>query len=64
MPALFQSLVVAAVVVVKGSGYQSACLLVRSRSLSNANAVENKKTEEASTETSSPRKGHKDLCCV
>ena len=59
MPALFQSLVV-----VEGSGYQSACLLVRSRSLSNANAVENKKTEEASTETSSPRKGHKDLCCV
>ena len=61
MPALFQSLVVAAVVV-KGSGYQSACLLVRSRSLSNANAVENKKTEEASA-ASSPR-GHKDLCCV
>ena len=29
-----------------------ACLLVRSRSLSNANAVENKKTEEASTEAS------------
>ena len=57
MPALFQSLVVE-----EGSGYQRACLLVRSRSLSNANAVENKKTEEAS-EASSPR-GHKDLCCV